>query len=233
MSAEMRTSWERPHAWVTEASLSTMTERMLTNLPLPCRTLARARVEHAGERDDAREAECVRRRPLAGRLAVHAARGRHEGVGRLDALDEQTARLQFEAHLAGYALLRRDQQRLDVAAHGIQELALVHQVAVRLCQQLLDALLPPGERELLELAVRREQHFGGRCLERHPALGADDGVAEVDAAADAEGRGECLELLDDLDRRGGAPVERGGSTPQEAEHVTLGLARAREGVAGQ
>src|SRR5215469_13516025 len=208
MSAEMRTSCDRPQAWVTEASLSTMTLRMLTMSVSLRRLLAGARVEHAREREDAREAERIRRRPLAGRLAVHAARGGHERVGRLDSLDEEIPGLELHVHLAGHALLRGDEQRLDVAAHGIEQLTLVHQVAVRLRQQLLDALLPPGESELLELAVRGEQHLGRRRLERDASLGADDGVTEMDAAADAEGCSERLQLLDDLDRRGGAPVER-------------------------
>jgi hypothetical protein len=36
--------------------------------------------------------------------------------------------------------------------------------------------------------MRVEQDLGGGRFEGHAALGADDGVAEVDAAADAEGR---------------------------------------------
>src|ERR1700747_1671380 len=105
MSAEMRTSCDRPQAWVTEASLSTMTERILTMSALPRRMLAGARVEDARERDDAREAERIRRRPLAGRLTVHAARGGHQRVGRLDPLDEEIPGLELHAHLAGHALL--------------------------------------------------------------------------------------------------------------------------------
>ena len=97
----------------------------------------------------------------------------------------------------GHPLLRGEKQRLDVAADRIQQLALVHQIAVGLRDRLLDALLAAREHELLELAVRGEQHLGGGRLERHPALRADDGIAKMDAAADAERRGQRLECLDE------------------------------------
>ena len=66
-------------------------------------------------------------------------------------------------------------------------------------ERFLDALLARREHELLELAMRGEQRFGGRRFERHAALGADDGVAQVDAAADAVRRAERFELLDHFD----------------------------------
>ncbi len=45
-------------------------------------------------------------------------------------------------HGAGDARLRGAEQRLDVAADRIEQLALVHQVAVGAGEGLLDALLP-------------------------------------------------------------------------------------------
>ena len=146
---------------------------------------------------------------------------------------KSVAGLQPQVHLARDALLRGQQQRLDVAAHRVEQLPLVHQVAVGLRDRLLDALLAPGEHQLLELAVRGEQHLSGRGLERHAPLGADDGVAEVDAAADAEGGGEALERLDDLNRRERAAVEGRRAAGAEAEHVARGRARLAEGVARQ
>ena len=71
---------------------------------------------------------------------------------------------------------------------GSSSWPFVHEIAVRLRHQLLDALLARREHELLELAMRGEQRFRGRRFERHAALGADDGVAEMNAAADAERR---------------------------------------------
>src|SRR5256886_16227571 len=88
--------------------------------------------------------------------------------------------------------------------------------------------LPAGEHQFLELAVRAEQHLRRRRLERHAPLGADDGVAQVDSAADAERRREGLERLDDLDRGAGPAIERHRAAGPKAEHVTLGGARARE-----
>src|SRR6266576_2867303 len=122
ISAAMRTSCDRPQAWVTEASLSTTTLRMPPSIATAPRAAS----------------------PLARRFAVHAPRGRHERERRLHALDEHAAALQQQVHLARHPLLGAEQQRLDVATHRIEQLALVHQIAVGLCELLLDALLPAG-----------------------------------------------------------------------------------------
>ena len=78
------------------------------------------------------------------------------------------------------------EQRLDVAAYRVEVLPLVHQIAIRLRDGFLDARLLAGQHQLLELAMRGQQHLRRRRLESDPPLGADDGVAQVDAAADAE-----------------------------------------------
>ena len=87
------------------------------------------------------------------------------------------------------------QQRFDVAAHRIQVLTLVHQVAVGLRHRLLDARLLAGQHQFLQFAMRRQQHVGGGRFEGDPALGTDDGIAQVNAAADAEGAGERFRAL--------------------------------------
>ena len=74
-------------------------------------------------------------------------------------------------------------------------LAFVHQVAVRLRDAFLDARLLAGQHQLLQFAMRVQQHFSGGRFEGDPAFGADDGIAQVNAAADAEGTGEGFELL--------------------------------------
>ena len=81
--------------------------------------------------------------------------------------------------------------------------------------------------------MRGEQHLGGGRLERDAALEADDGVAEVDAAADAECRADRLDLLDQADRIGPLAVERAGHAGLEADRVARGRARIREGVLRQ
>ena len=55
--------------------------------------------------------------------------------------------------------------------------------------------------------MRGEQCFRGRRFERDAALGADDGVAEVDAAPDAETRAQRFELLEQCYRVEGLAVE--------------------------
>ncbi len=84
-----------------------------------------------------------------------------------------------------------------------------------------------GQHELLELAVRGEQHLGGGRLEGDASLGADDGIAQMDAAADAEGRGERLERLDERrPARARWPSSATGRPLLEADDVPLGRARA-------
>src|SRR3982751_3452433 len=141
-------------------------------------------MEHAGERNDLGEAQRILWRPFAMRLAIHTLGNGHEGVRRLHALDEQTTRTEQHVHLARNARLRRQEQRLDVTTYRVEQLAFVHPVAIRTCEGLLDALLARREHELLELAMRGEQRFGGRRFEGHASLRADDRVAEMDTAAD-------------------------------------------------
>src|SRR6185437_6274238 len=224
MSGEMRTSCARPHAWVTEAILS-------TTMVLTSAVSLRTPVEYSRERRDLRESERIGRGPLACRFAVHTLRGAHERVRRVDSLDEDAARPQEHVHVARHALLRGDEQRLDVAADRIEELALVHEIAIGLGDELLDALLPAGEHELLELAVRGEEQLGGRRLEGDATLRADDGVAEMDAAADAEGRRSRLERFDQRNGPERAAIERRWSSAQERDGVPFGLARPRERLA--
>src|SRR4029077_14298750 len=61
----------------------------------------------------------------------------------------------------------------------------------------------------------------------------DDGVAQVNAAADAEGCGKRLQRLDDRHRRIGPAIKRQRASLVELEFVALGRARLREGIARQ
>ncbi len=76
-----------------------------------------------------------------------------------------------------------------------------------------------GEHQLLQFAVRHEQRLGGRRLEGDPALGADDGVAEVDAAADAVRGRQGFELLDHFDGRELGIVHADRTTALETNRV--------------
>ena len=89
-------------------------------------------------------------------------------------------------HLAAHPRLRRGEEGLEVAADRLEVLPLVHEVAVLRGDALLDAQLAAGEHELLELAMGGEDHLRRRRLEGDPPLDAEDRLAEVDAAADAE-----------------------------------------------
>src|SRR5690242_12087698 len=124
MSGLTRISWPRSACTATDAILSTSTERIsLSSGP---------RVEHSGQSHDLRETVSIGRRPLAGRFAVLAPAHTHQRMRRRDAEHEQAAGPQLHANLAGDARLRRRKQRLDVAAGGVELLALVNELAIDL-----------------------------------------------------------------------------------------------------
>ena len=85
--------------------------------------------------------------------------------------------------------------------------------------------------ELLELAVREDEHRRRGSLEGDAALEAEDRVAEVDAAADAEGRRERVEALDERDRREPLAVDRNGHASIEADAMDFRRARPVERAA--
>src|SRR5215212_11599246 len=231
MSAEMRTSCDSPQAWVTEAILSTAT--LLIALAIIGLHPSSAPMKDAGERDDLREPERVRWRPFAGRFAVYALRDGHQRVRGFDAFHEQAARPQQQAHDSGDSFLRRQQQGFDVTTHRIEQLTLVHQIAIGLCHELLDALLTPREHEFFELAVCTEQRFRCRRLKCHTPFGADDGVAQMDAAPDAKRRRNSLELFDELHRRERAAIEAHRQPALERNDMLFRFPWMSEGIATQ
>src|SRR5262245_37878994 len=166
MSGLTRISWPRSAASATEAILSTTTERI--SLP------SGPGMEHAGQRHDLRETERVGGRPLPRRLAILAAAHGHERMRRGHAEHEKASGTQLHTRFARHALLRRREQRFDVAARGVELLAFVDELAVVRAHELLHAGLGARQCELLELAVRRQQDVRGRSLEGNPALRADD-----------------------------------------------------------
>ena len=107
----------------------------------------------------------------------------------------------------------------------------MHQIPVRLRDQLLDALLARCEHELLEFTVCDEQSFRGRCFKCDPAFRTDDGIPEVDGAADAVGARKRLDCFDDFDRSCNLPIERARPPALECDRVARRLARLKECVA--
>ena len=146
-----------------------------------------------------------RRRPAASSpgpqpvaLAIGRHRWIHEAVRAADAVDPESTLGEAHPGVADHPLLRADDHRLDVPHHRVEGLALVQPIAPELGDVVLPEALPPGQDELLELAVGGDEDLGGARFETDPALDAEDGLAEVDAAADAVGgepRVECLHEL--------------------------------------
>ena len=95
----------------------------------------------------------------------------------------------------------------------------MHHVAVGLRDGILDARLPRGQHEFLEFAMCGEQNIRSRRLERDPPLGANHGIAEVDAAPDPKGSGEGFEALDDGDGGERDAIEEGGDALLKADRV--------------
>src|SRR5512138_1809214 len=116
----MRSSWPRPQACAIEAILSTTTVFCCISIVSPVsvrRSLAAGtRIEDAGQSQHLRKSVRILGRPLARGLAVGAFRRFHQRVLRRRAFDEHDARPEQQVHLTGDALLRRDKERLDVAA---------------------------------------------------------------------------------------------------------------------
>src|SRR5262245_15519591 len=136
---------------------------------------------------------------------------------RRDAEHEQAAGPQLHANLARHARLRRSEQRLDVAARGVELLALVNELAVDLAHGFLDRRLRAEQRQLLELAVSADQDLGRRSFERDAPLRADDRVAQVNAAADAVARADFLDLLEQCDGIEALTVEGDGHALRELD----------------
>ncbi len=110
-------------------------------------------------------------------------------------------------------------------------MTFVHQVAVGLCNEVLDPLLTRSQDELFQLAVRGQQSLGGRRFKCHATLGADDRVTEVNATADSERGGHGLECFDHADGRELFAVKGHRASVLERDHVPLGCPRVGESIA--
>src|SRR5262245_53001320 len=115
-------------------------------------------MKNTRQRLDSGEAKRIRGGPFTRGFTVDALGGSHQGMRRSHAFDGGGAGSQQPTDLAGHAALRGFEQRLDVATHRVEVLALVDQIPVRLGDELLDARLASGQHELLELAMRGEQY---------------------------------------------------------------------------
>src|SRR5688572_13291118 len=220
LSVDTRSSWPRLQAWVTEAILST-TRLFTVLLPSAYRSwsgiTARclsfmvcqrcALPERPRQGQHFREAQRIGRAPFARRFSVYALGGGHQRILRGDAFDKQTAGAQEQMHFACHAFLAAQQQSFDVAANRIEVLAFMDQVSIRLRHRFLDARLSSGQHELLQLAMRGQQDFRRRRFEGDATFGADDGIAQMNAAADGEGCPQGFQRLDQLDGRHAFTVE--------------------------
>jgi hypothetical protein len=146
-------------------------------------------------------------------------------VRRAYAADVAATAAQRDADVAADAGLAGIQQRLDVPHHGIEVQPLMQQIAIEAAEVLFPELLPLGQHELLELAMRLDQHQRRRRLERDPALDAENRVAQMNPAADAPLAGEGVQLGNQRRPGQGPPVERHRQAALEAE-------RDLEGVGG-
>ena len=196
--------------------------------------LAGARVEDAGQRQHLGEAVRLGRGPFARGLAVGALRGLHQRVGRGHAFDEHDARAAAAGAPRRSRAAARRRSSASMSRHtGSRCWPSCTRSPYGPASDVLDALLPRRQHQLLELAVRGEQDLGGRRLEGDAALDADDRVAEVDAAADAEAsRRSCSSRSISVDRRSSdlpsrAERARPVSKPIVCRSAALRLRRTR------
>src|SRR5512141_1093323 len=126
-----RISWLSPQACAIEATLSTTTV-FICMVRFPCSAgsvPAGPRVENARQRQHLRVPVGLACGPLADGFAVRALGRLHQRVLRGGAFHENRTGPEQHVHLAGDALLRRDEERLDVATDRVEVLAFVHEVA--------------------------------------------------------------------------------------------------------
>src|SRR5689334_16528481 len=118
----------------------------------------RAGGEQRGNGGDAGERPGFIAGPQAGFLAIRRHGGVHQRERTAHAGDLKPSRGQQHARIAYHASLRARDQRFDVTQRRIEILSLVQPVAVELPQLVLPEHLPAREHQLLELAVRVDQH---------------------------------------------------------------------------
>src|SRR5690606_11195364 len=111
---------------------------------------------------------------------------------------QRPPRREARAGVAGDPPLRARDEGLDVAERGAEILALAEPGTVEGAELVLPVALLPGEHQLLELAVRRDEEQRPPGLEADPALDAERGLADVDAAAQPVGGGEVAEAAHQL-----------------------------------
>ena len=76
-------------------------------------------------------------------------------------------------------------------------MAFVQQLAVEVAEGVLPEKLLAGKRELFQFPVRTDEQMRRRRLETHAALDAEDGIAQMHAAADAIGTTDGVESGDE------------------------------------
>src|ERR1700722_775846 len=81
--------------------------------------------------------------------------------------------------------------------------------------------------------MRREQHFRGGRFEGYPAFGANDGIAQMNPAADAEGTAQSFERFDDGNSGQTPAIETVRHALRKTNGMALGRARMRERILRQ
>lgn len=81
------------------------------------------------------------------------------------------------------------------------------EIAIACRDAFLDPQLQRAKRQLLEFAVRFDENLGRGRLKCDAALGAKDGIAKVNTAADAELRPQRLDVLYQCDRIHGFAID--------------------------
>ena len=106
----------------------------------------------------------------------------------------------------------------------------MHQVSIDCGNAVLDARLLGTQHEFFEFSVRSNQRDCGGRFEGDATLGAENGVAQVNAATDAVGAGEGFKRFNQCDRRQGLAIQCYRDACCEFERVLRGWLRVAERV---
>src|SRR6185312_5299443 len=146
------------------------------------------------------EYSCKALHIVAGETLVHfsvaAEFAAHQVMRAIDTRDGIAVRLQGDKDLAGNGRLCILQEPFDVAHGRVEHLSFMERVAVPAAELVLPIEQPLGQGMFFKQVGSLDDDEGGGGFETDAAFDADDGVTDMDIAADAIGLGDGLEILD-------------------------------------
>ena len=116
----------------------------------------------------------------------------HQVMRAFDAVEGKSVGVHGTEYRSADRQLAVFEETFDVAHGWVEHLAFVKPVAIPGGQLFFPMQLPLGEGVFFQQVVRFDDEEGGGGFKAHTAFYADDGIAHMDIASDAEGLCELL-----------------------------------------